>query len=206
MMKCAVFASGGGSNFQSLLNRKNAGDLHVEFTLFIGNNSKAAAFDRARNYGITAIHCAPSHFADEYTYAEHLLALLNEHGVELIILAGYMKKMPVSVVTAFKNRIINIHPALLPAFGGPGLYGEKVHQAVLGYGAKVSGITVHFVDEEYDHGPVILQDTVPVLDSDDAHSLARRVLILEHASYWKAVEAIAQNRITVKGRNVYGRV
>jgi phosphoribosylglycinamide formyltransferase-1 len=206
MMKCAVFASGGGSNFQALLDRKLANDLHVNFSLFIGNNSKAAAFDRAHSSGITAIHCSPSHFADEHTYAKHLLALLNKHGVELILLAGYMKKIPVPVVTAFKNRIINIHPALLPAFGGPGLYGEKVHQAVLDYGAKVSGITVHFVDEEYDHGPVIFQDTVPVLDSDDAHALAQRVLMLEHASYWKAVEAIAQNRISVKGRNVYGCV
>ena len=206
MMNCAVFASGGGSNFQSLLDRKLAGDLHVNFALFLGNNSKAAAFDRARKHGIPAVHCAPSHFAGEQEYAAHLLALLNEHAVELIILAGYMKKIPVSVVTSFKHRIVNIHPALLPAFGGAGLYGEKVHQAVLNYGAKVSGVTVHFVDEEYDHGPVILQDTVQVFDSDDVRTLARRVLVLEHASYWKALEAIAQNRITVKGRNVYGYV
>lgn len=206
MMKCAVFASGGGSNFQALINRREAGELHVDFALFMGNNSTALAFDRARKLGIPVGHCSPSHFDNEQLYAEHLLDMLEKHSIELIVLAGYMKKIPASVVTAFKHRIVNIHPALLPAFGGAGLYGQKVHQAVLDYGAKVSGVTVHFVDEEYDHGPVILQDTVPVLDSDDAHTLARRVLVLEHASYWKAIEAIAQNRITVKGRNVYDRV
>jgi phosphoribosylglycinamide formyltransferase 1 len=206
MMKCAVFASGGGSNFQALINRRESGELHVDFALFMGNNSTAPAFDRARKLGVPVVHCSPSHFDNEQHYAEHLLAVLKQHSIELIILAGYMKKIPASVVTAFKHRIVNIHPALLPAFGGAGLYGQKVHQAVLDYGAKVSGVTVHFVDEEYDHGPVIMQDTVPVLDSDDAHALARRVLVLEHASYWKAIEAIAQNRITVKGRNVYGRV
>jgi phosphoribosylglycinamide formyltransferase-1 len=206
MMKCAVFASGGGSNFQALINRRESGELHVDFALFMGNNSTALAFDRARKLGIPVVHCSPSHFDNEQLYAEHLLDVLKQHSIELIILAGYMKKIPASVVTAFKHKIVNIHPALLPAFGGAGLYGQKVHQAVLDYGAKVSGVTVHFVDEEYDHGPVIMQDTVPVLDSDDAHTLAQRVLVLEHASYWKAIEAIAQNRITVKGRNVYDRV
>ena len=102
--------------------------------------------------------------------------------------------------------MVNIHPALLPAFGGKGLYGEKVHQAVLDYGAKVTGVTIHFVDEEYDHGPIIFQDTVKVSDSDDARSLARRVLALEHASYWKVIQGIASGAIAVKDRRVYGAV
>jgi phosphoribosylglycinamide formyltransferase 1 len=117
-----------------------------------------------------------------------------------------MKKIPQSVIAAYQNRIINIHPALLPAFGGAGLYGEKVHQAVLDYGAKISGITIHFVDEEYDHGPIIYQEAVPVFDDDDAHSLAKRILTVEHANYWKSLQALATGAIKVHGRKVMGHV
>jgi phosphoribosylglycinamide formyltransferase 1 len=206
VLRCAVFASGGGSNFQALIDRKEAGDLRVELALLIGNNSTAFAFERARNHGIPALHIPPSRYTDEAAYARHLLSVLQEHKIDIIALAGYMKKIPRSVVSAFANRIVNIHPALLPAFGGAGLYGEKVHQAVIDYGAKVSGITIHFVDEEYDHGPVIYQEALPVLDSDDAHSLAKRVLTLEHANYWKALQAIAEGAITVRNRRVFGHV
>jgi phosphoribosylglycinamide formyltransferase-1 len=206
MLKCAIFASGGGSNFQALIDRRDAGDLHVELSLFVGNNSAATAFERARQNGIKHQHIAPSHFPDETSYAGRLLDLLRKHGIELIILAGYMKKIPLEVVSAYSHRIVNIHPALLPAFGGAGLYGEKVHRAVLDYGAKVTGITIHFVDEHYDHGPIIYQQTIPVLDADDAHSLALRVLALEHAGYWKVIEAIAAGALSVKGRRVYGAV
>jgi phosphoribosylglycinamide formyltransferase 1 len=206
MLKCAVFASGGGSNFQALIDRKEAGDLPVELALLIGNNSAANAFERARRHGIPGIHIPPSRFPDEGAFAAHLLSILRERSIDLIALAGYMKKIPHQVVAAYPNRIVNIHPALLPAFGGPGLYGEKVHQAVLDCGAKVSGITIHFVDDEYDHGPIIYQETVPVLDDDDAHSLAKRVLAVEHAGYWKVLRAISAGCITVRGRRVYGRV
>jgi phosphoribosylglycinamide formyltransferase-1 len=206
VLKCAVFASGGGSNFQALIDRRDTGDLHVELVLLIVNNSTAFALTRARDHGIPALHIAPSRFADEAAYTAHLLAVLREYRIELIALAGYMKKIPRPVIAAYPNRIVNIHPALLPSFGGPGLYGEKVHQAVLDCGAKVSGVTIHFIDEEYDHGPIIFQATVPVLDGDDAHSLAKRVLTVEHASYWKVLEAVAAGRITVKGRRVFGDV
>jgi phosphoribosylglycinamide formyltransferase-1 len=205
-MNCVIFASGGGSNFQELIYRKESGDLHIDIALLVGNNSSAMAFERARNHSIKSLHIAPSHFQEEKTYASKLLSVLRENKVELIALAGYMKKIPAEVLVAYPNRIVNIHPALLPAFGGKGLYGEKVHQAVLDYGAKVTGVTIHFVDEEYDHGPIIFQDTIKVLDSDDAHTLARRVLALEHASYWKALQGIASGTISVKGRKVYGTV
>jgi phosphoribosylglycinamide formyltransferase-1 len=164
------------------------------------------AFDRAQKHGIAARHIAPSHFATESAYVGALLGVLRDARIDLIVLAGYMKKIPAPVIAAYRNRIVNIHPGLLPAFGGPGLYGEKVHQAVLDYGAKISGITIHFIDEEYDHGPVIFQATTEVLDSDDAHTLAQRVLAIEHASLWRVCEAISQGRITVKGRRVYGTV
>jgi phosphoribosylglycinamide formyltransferase-1 len=205
-LRCGVFASGGGITFQALLDREAARDLHVTFALLVGNNSKAGAFERARGRGIPAVHLAPSHFIDEQAYAARLSALLSEHEVELIVLAGYLKKLPASVVQAFHHRIVNIHPGLLPAFGGRGMYGRHVHEAVIAYGAKISGVTVHFVDEEYDHGPIILQETVPVLDTDSPESLAQRVLKVEHASYWRAIEAIAQGTIRVEGRRVLGEV
>jgi len=198
--RCAVFASGGGTNFQALLDRKAAGDLHADFALVVGNNSNALAFDRARENGIKTLHIAPSHFADEDSYSKQLSAVLKEAGTELIILAGYMKKLPSPIVREYRNKIINIHPALLPAFGGKGMYGMNVHRAVLEYGAKITGVTVHFVDEEYDHGPVIMQETVPVMDDDDEDTLAARVLKAEHNTYWRAVEAVAQGKIQVRGR------
>jgi phosphoribosylglycinamide formyltransferase-1 len=205
-MRCAVFASGGGSNFQVLIDRKNAGDLHVEFVLLIGNNSSAAAFAKARAASIPTLHIAPSHFESESLYTNKLLECLEKAGVELIILAGYMKKLPSEVVQKYHHRIVNIHPGLLPAFGGKGMYGSHVHDAVIEYGAKISGITIHFVDEEYDHGPIITQVTVPVMDSDDAHALAERVLKVEHGNYWRAIEAIANRQIRIEGRRVLGNV
>jgi len=205
-LRCAVFASGGGSNFQSLLDRRKSGDLHVDFVLFIGNNSSAKAFDRARANAIPAFHLAPSHFSSEEAYTEKLLPLLQEKETELIVLAGYMKKLPVPIIRAFHHRIVNIHPGLLPAFGGKGMYGEHVHEAVIACGAKLSGVTIHFVDEEYDHGPIILQVPVAVKDTDDPHSLAERVLKEEHASYWRAIEAIARGSVSVAGRRVRGAV
>lgn len=201
----AVFASGGGSNFQSLIDKKEEGKLHVNFALLVGNNSNAKAFDRARNHNIPTLHIAPSHFKDENEYVEKLLGELESRNIDLIVLAGYMKMIPKAMVQKYHNRIMNIHPALLPSFGGVGMYGKRVHQAVLDYGAKVSGITVHFVDEEYDRGPIILQATAEVLDGDTADTLAERVLKVEHANYWRAVEAFAQGTIRVEGRKVIGK-
>jgi phosphoribosylglycinamide formyltransferase-1 len=205
-LRCAVFASGSGSNFQALLDRKKSGDLHVEFVLMIGNNSAATSFERAQNNGIKAVHLAPTHFASDLVYTEKLLELLDENRVELLLLAGYMKKLPSEVVKRYHHRIVNVHPGLLPAFGGKGMYGSRVHQAVLDYGAKITGVTVHFVDEEYDHGPIILQEPVRVADDDDVNTLAERVLKVEHQSFWRAVEAIAKGKITIEGRRVKGDV
>lgn len=205
-MRCAVFASGSGSNFQALIDRKKKGDLHAELSLLIVNNSSAGAVSRAQQAGIPSVHCAPTWFDEEARYVAALTGHLQAAGVELIVLAGYMKKLPIAIVRMFANRIINIHPGLLPAFGGKGMYGKRVHQAVLDYGSKISGVTVHFVDEEYDHGPIILQETVPVLDGDNVNALAERVLALEHASYWRAVEALSRGGVRVEGRRVLGVV
>jgi phosphoribosylglycinamide formyltransferase-1 len=205
-MNCAVFASGGGSNFQALLDRKQAGDLHLDFALLIGNNSAAHAFERARAHNIPTLHLTSRQFASEQEYSQALLDALQQHQVECIALCGYMKKIPSLIVRHYHNRILNIHPALLPAFGGQGMYGIRVHQAVLDYGAKLSGITVHLVDDEYDHGPVILQASIAVQDSDTAETLAARVLEVEHAHYWRALEAFAQGRIRIENRRVVGNV
>ncbi len=205
-MKIAVLASGGGSNFQTLIDKHKSGELPVEFALMIGNNSKAKAFERAQAYSIPTKHIAPTHFKTEETYVRSLLQLLEDAQVELIVLAGYMKMIPAEVIKKFRNKIVNIHPALLPAFGGQGMYGMNVHKAVVEYGAKVSGITVHFVDEEYDHGPVIYQDTISVLSEDGADEVAAKVLKVEHQSLWKVVRAIATKSIRVEGRRVVGTV
>lgn len=206
MKRCAVFASGGGSNFQALIDRKIAGDLHIEFALLIGNNSKAGAFERARKHQIPYLHIAPSHFESEALYTEKLLSALESNTIDFIVLAGYMRKLPSEVINRFRNRIVNIHPGLLPAFGGKGMYGSHVHEAVIEYGAKISGITVHLVDEEYDHGPIILQECIKVNESDNAHTLAERILKIEHQNYWRAIEAFAQGTIRIDGRRVIGNV
>lgn len=205
-MNVAVFASGNGSNFQTLIDKHKEEKLPVTFTLMIGNNSKANAFDRAKAYNIPTKHIAPSHFETYSEYVTELLQLLEQHNVELIILAGYMKMIPSEVIQKYRNKIVNIHPALLPAFGGQGMYGMNVHRAVVEYGAKVTGITVHFVDEDYDHGPVIYQDTVSVDSEDSPEEVARKVLEVEHKSLWKVIKAIAEKRITIEGRRILGRV
>ena len=206
MMRLAVFASGGGSNFQALLDRKNSGDLHVDFCLLIVNNSNAGAAQRAQRAGIPVEHCAPSHFPTEEAYVAALQGLLIRYGVDFIALAGYMKKLPRAIVASYRERIVNIHPGLLPAFGGKGMYGLNVHRAVLDYGAKVSGITVHFIDEEYDRGPIILQQAVPVLDNDTVETLASRVLAAEHDNFWRAIEAFSRGTLRVEGRRVVGEI
>jgi phosphoribosylglycinamide formyltransferase 1 len=202
--RVAVFASGGGSNFRALLDHQAAGDLDVEFVLLVGNNSRAGAFEHARARGIPSLHLAPSHFDDYAEYTRRLMAALDERKVDIIALAGYMKKLPPEVVTRYRHRILNIHPALLPAFGGKGMYGGHVHRAVIESGVKLTGVTVHLVDEEYDDGPIVVQEPVAVLDADTSESLAARVLTVEHATYWRAVKALADDAVRVEGRRVLG--
>ena len=131
-----------------------------------------------------------------------MLSVLRQHEVELVVLAGYMKKVPPEVISAYKNRVINIHPALLPSFGGKGMYGHHVHEAVLEYGCKVTGVTVHIVDEVYDHGPVVAQRCVPVEEGDTAKQLAARVLKVEHQLYSESLQLFAEGRVEVTGRKV----
>ncbi|MDZ7260674.1 MAG: phosphoribosylglycinamide formyltransferase [candidate division KSB1 bacterium] len=201
-LKLAVLASGRGSNFEAILKAIESGKLNAQVQVAISNNSTAGALEIARNHGIPAIHLSHKQFSTPEEFDEQLLKILSEHQVELVVLAGYMKMLSPRVVQQFKNRILNIHPALLPSFGGKGLYGIHVHQAVLDYGCKVTGVTVHLVDETYDTGPPVLQRCVPVLDDDTPETLAARVLEVEHQVYAEALQLFAEGRVEVKGRRV----
>ena len=193
-MPIAVLASGGGSNLQALIDHFNANDSKVaRVALVISDRGQAGALERARRAGIAAHHVATKDRAPD-AVARELLGLLEQHRIELIALAGYLKLVPAEVVRRFRDRIVNIHPALLPKFGGPGFYGARVHQAVIEAGERVSGATVHLVDEEYDRGRILAQAEVPVLEGDDAATLAARVLDAEHRLYPAVIEAIASGR------------
>ena len=197
MLSIAVFGSGAGSNFRAILTAIQQGDIPAaRISLVLSNNSGAGILGIARANALPAIHLSRKQFPDERSFADTILSTLGDHGVNFIALAGYMKQVPPVVVGAYRGRIVNIHPALLPRFGGAGMYGMRVHEAVLGAGETTSGATVHYVDEEYDHGPVVLQQTVPVLPGDTPELLAARVLAAEHELYPAAIRRIALNERT----------
>lgn len=188
--RLAVFCSGTGSNFQSLYHAINERSLPAEFVLCFSNRSECGAITFARHHGIPTAHLSEKQYDTHEEFAAEMLRLLEKKTVDYILLAGYLRKVPEAVVNAYTFRILNIHPALLPAFGGPGMYGINVHKAVLEAGCKESGATVHYVDSEYDKGPVLLQRKVPVEPGDTPESLAARVLKCEHRLYPDALEKL----------------
>ena len=202
-MNIAVFASGRGSNFNAILHAIHEGTLPARVVLLISNKSDAGALEYARANGIPAVHLSTQQFPSEDAYVDRLLALLREHGADFIALAGYLKKIPARVIVQFRNRIVNIHPALLPKFGGPGMYGIHVHKAVLAAGETTTGATVHVVDEEYDRGAIVLQRTVNVLPDDTPETLAARVLTIEHQLYPEALKAFAEGRVEINGTKAW---
>jgi phosphoribosylglycinamide formyltransferase-1 len=189
-------ASHGGSNMQAIIDACKAGRLDAKPCVVISNNSEAMALQRAKDEGIPHYHISgathPGPLEDE-----EILRALKRHGVDTVILAGYMKMLGPATLRAYRGRILNIHPALLPKFGGKGMYGKRVHEAVLAAGEKVSGVTIHIVDERYDAGPIIAQRQVPVLPGDTADSLAERVLKHEHILYAETLQKIADGRIAL---------
>ena len=192
--RLAVLASGRGSNLRALYEYLAHGerDALAQVALVLSDHADAGALSYARTHDI------PVAAVDGGTLAgDRLLARLNSHRIDLVVLAGYMRLVPEVVVNAYRGRILNVHPALLPAFGGRGMYGTRVHAAVIAAGARVSGATVHFVDERYDHGAIVAQWPVPVLAADTPQALAARVLRVEHALYPPAVLAVAQARIAL---------
>ncbi len=202
-MNLTIMASGGGSNFEAILEKVLKNKISVNIKLLISNNSKCGAIEKAKKHNIETIHLAPSGFSDEKKYSDKLIKYLESYKTDMIILAGYMKKIPLPVVEKYKNKILNIHPALLPAFGGKGMYGKNVHKAVIEYGAKITGVTVHVVDEKYDHGPIVMQKTVDVQDNDTPDTLAERVLKVEHDTYWRAVKLFSENKIVIKNGRTF---
>ena len=193
--KYAVLASGGGSNFQPLLDQASAGNLPAQAVFTASNNSGSKALERARTAGIPAYHVSTRTEGSEEAVADRLTALLDEYKPDVLVLAGYMKKVPDAVLARMKNRVVNIHPALLPDFGGEGFYGEKVHEAVVGQGRAFSGMTIHMVNGEYDKGQVVLQRRTPVPPGADAAEVGRRVLALEHDSFWRVLRGFAEGDI-----------
>lgn len=197
-LRVAVLASGSGTNLQALLDRFNLGeDTSAGVVRVVGTRPGIGALERAR-----AADVATGVIAEPDPTGERLTEELESADAGLVVLAGYLRKVPPPVVGAYRGRMINIHPALLPSFGGKGMYGERVHRAVLESGARVTGVTVHFVDEQYDHGPIVAQWPVPVREGDDPSRLAARVLTVEHRVLPRVVAAYARGevRLDASGR------
>ena len=199
-MRLALFASGGGSNVGAVLDAVDAGRLDAEPVVLVTDRPGAGALDRAEARGLPTAVLPPARFAGEAAFADALLDALR--GADAVALAGYLKKIPDAVLGAFRHRVLNVHPSLLPAFGGAGWYGTRVHQGVLDYGCRVSGATVHLVDGDYDTGPIVLQEAVRVEPGDTAATLAARVLAVEHRIFPAALQLLAQGRLRVDGRRV----
>lgn len=201
MKRIAVFASGGGTDFQSIIDA-NERDKFCEITYLIASKEGIGAIDRAKKHGIHTAVFAKKDYPDlEKLYAE-LTYLLNLNRVDYIVLAGWLKIIPESFVRTFADRIINIHPSLIPSFCGAGMYGLNVHKAVLEYGAKISGCTVHFVNEVPDGGAIIAQRAVEVEDGDTPESLQARILEVEHSLLPECVRKLCEGRIVKDGRKV----
>ena len=180
---------------QAIIDACASGRLGATVCVAISNNSGSMALQRARRAGIPRYHLSGKTHPDPEALDRAILAALEEHGVNLVILAGYMKLLGPKTVSRFRGRSLNIHPALLPKFGGNGLFGMAVHSAVLAAGEKVTGVTVHLADERFDHGPIVAQTQVPVLDGDTADSLSRRVLKHEHEFYVETLGRIERGEI-----------
>lgn len=199
LKKLGILLSGRGSNFEAIADSIQTGKLHAEIAIVISNRADAPGLESAKRRGLNA-QMIPSKGRVREEHDAEVVAALQQAQVDLICLAGYMRLLSPDFIRAFPNRIVNIHPSLLPGF--PGMNAQK---QALDYGAKITGCTVHFVDEHLDHGPIILQKTVPVLDSDDVHSLSARILEQEHAAYSEAIGLLLSGEVEIRGRTVVRR-
>jgi len=188
--RIAVFLSGGGSNLQSLIDATKSGILKAQVVYVVSSKRKAYGLERAAKEGIDSAVFKPKKYPSPEAAGEDLLNKLKKRGVDYIALAGYLSLLPPVVVQTYRNKIVNIHPALLPKYGGKGMYGHHVHEAVLAAGDKESGVSVHLVDEIYDHGRVLEQMRVPVLPDDSPDTLAARVLKQEHKLYPRVLQKL----------------
>lgn len=201
-LKIGVLISGSGTNLQSLIDNVEKGKIDGKITVVISNKADAYGLERARKHNIKAVYVNQKEYEDSESYNEAVLKELKNCGVELVVLAGYLKILSRHFIETYKNRIINIHPSLIPSFCGKGYYGLNVHEAAVNYGVKVSGATVHFVDEEADSGPIIIQETVKVDYTDTPETLQKKVLKIEHKILPQAVKLFCEGRLDVVGRKV----
>ena len=192
-----VLASGRGSNFQAIIDAAETGYLNIRIRLLVTDNNEAFAIERAKKHGIEYLVIQPKNFSSKDDYFRNIAAELKKRGVELVVLAGFMRLVRKPLIDVYPNRIMNIHPAILPSFSG--LHGQKQAND---YGVKISGCTVHFVDEGMDTGPVIMQAAVPVKEDDSEEALSERILRFEHKIYPEAIKLFSEGRIKVEGRKV----
>jgi len=197
MIKVGVLVSGRGSNLQAIIDASEAGKISAKVVVVISNKPDAYALERAKKHKIDGVVIDDKKFKEQAIYEEEIVKVLESHNVDLVCLAGYMKIVGKTLLQKFKGRMMNIHPALLPSF--PGLHAQK---QTLEYGAKVSGCTVHFVDEGTDTGPIIIQHTVPVLEGDTEETLSERILEWEHKIYPEAIRLFALSKLKIEGRRV----
>ena len=198
MKKIAVFVSGGGSNFKAIHRQTIQGNILGKIVMVFSNNPNCGAIKFAEENSIPIFIINATRYPNAHTRDEFLLETCLTAEIDLICLAGFMKMLPQNIVKQYEYRILNIHPGLLPEFGGKGFYGTRVHEAVINTGKRESGATVHFVDEIYDHGPIILQKKVEVMETDTPESLAARVLKLEHELFPEVVKAFCENKIIME--------
>jgi len=199
-LRIAVLISGGGTTLRNLIEKIDARSLDVEIRLVLSSTRKAGGLQYAEKAGIPTAVVAGKDFGSQDEFSAAVFDRCRQAGVDLVVLGGFLKR--VTVPEGFTNRVVNIHPALIPSFCGEGMYGHFVHEAVLEYGVKVSGCTVHFADNQYDHGPVIAQKAVPVVDDDTPETLAARVFQAECEAYPEVLNLIAAGRVKVEGRRV----
>lgn len=195
--RIAVFISGGGTNLQALIDGSKVGILSGKIVWVVSSSAKAYGLTRAENEGIETFVFKQKKYASREDAAADLLSKLQERRIDYIALAGFLKLIPTAIITAYRNRIVNIHPALLPKYGGKGMYGHHVHEAVLAAGDKESGVTIHLVDEIYDHGKILHKVPVPVLPDDTPDSLAARILEQEHKFYPRVLNKLIRGEYGV---------
>lgn len=204
MRRIAVLASGNGTNLQAIIDAIESGRLNANISLVLSDKKDAYAITRAREHGIDC-RVLVRNAENRETYFRELMSTVEKSSPDIIVLAGFMKILPDFFIKNYENRIINIHPSLLPCFGGKGLYGMKVHQAVLNSGARITGCTVHFASPEVDGGPIIEQRTLAVLDDDTPETLAERIHTVEHGALVDAIALILSGKYLIEGKRVIRR-
>lgn len=200
-MNIGILVSGRGTNMESIIEASEKGLIKSKILVVISNKKDALALSKAKKHGIQSIYVSPKNKSNE-EYDKEIIKILDEYNVDFVVLAGYLRILSSVFINKYPMKIINVHPSLLPCFGGKGFYGEHVHKAVLESGMKFSGCTVHFVTNEVDNGPIILQKCVEILDSDTPETLAERILPKEHEALIEAISLIENNKIEIKGKRV----